>query len=49
MRDSMQKIAKGHGEHEDGDQGLARHLTKTGSRFDPGKIETEQGYVNGTV
>lgn len=31
MRDSMQKIAQGHGEHEDGDDGLVRHLTRTGT------------------
>lgn len=31
MRDSMQRIAKGHGSHEDGEEGLVRHLTKVGT------------------
>lgn len=31
MRDSMVNIAKGHGSHEDGEDGLRRHLTKTGT------------------
>ena len=28
MRDSLQKIQKGHAEHEGGDEGLTRHLSK---------------------
>ena len=27
MRDSLQKIGKGHAVHEDGEEGLTRHLT----------------------
>jgi len=38
MRDSLQKIAQGHGAHEEGHEGLARHLTKVGT--------IEQGFSN---
>ena len=31
LRDSFAIIAKGHGQHEDGDDGLVRHLTKVGT------------------
>lgn len=31
MRDSFKIIAKGHNVHEEGDEGLVRHLTKTGT------------------
>ena len=31
MRDSIQRIAQGHGQHEKGEEGLARHLTKVGT------------------
>lgn len=31
QRDSFAIIAKGHGEHEEGQDGLVRHLTKTGT------------------
>ncbi|KAI6714880.1 hypothetical protein JHW43_002534 [Diplocarpon mali] len=31
LRDSFAIIAKGHAEHEDGEEGLTRHLTKTGT------------------
>jgi hypothetical protein len=30
-RDSLQKIHKGHAQHEDGEEGLRRHLTRTGT------------------
>jgi len=41
LRDSLQKIAQGHGVHEDGEEGLVRHLTR---------VETsEQGYMNSTM
>jgi len=43
MRDSLQKIAKGHGSHKEGDEGLVRHLTKTGAL---GQEAMEQGYSN---
>ncbi|KAK5026429.1 hypothetical protein LTR16_012241, partial [Cryomyces antarcticus] len=29
MRDSLKKIGGGHAQHEDGEEGLHRHLTKT--------------------
>ena len=38
MRDSLQKIGKGHAVHEEGEEGLSRHITKTGYM--------EQGYTN---
>ena len=47
MRDSLQKIGKGHAVHADGDDGLALHLTKTGiptARADADYLE--RGYVN---
>ncbi len=31
LRDSFAIIAKGHNTHEDGEEGLTRHLTKTGT------------------
>lgn len=40
MRDSLQRVAKGHAVHEDGEEGLVRHLTKVGSADIP------QGYSN---
>ena len=40
MRDSLQKIGKGHAAHEEGEEGLMRHLTKTGT------MDMEQGYSN---
>jgi len=47
MRDSLQKIQKGHAAHEEGDEGLARHLTKTGTLSSGGPNgEMEQGYTN---
>jgi hypothetical protein len=41
FRDSMKKIAAGHLMHEDGEEGLMRHLTKTGT--------IEGGTIVGTV
>lgn len=32
MRDSLQKISQGHAEHEEGEEGLTRHLTNVGAR-----------------
>ena len=49
MRDSIQKIQKGHAEHEDGEDGLRRHLTKTGTLTGDGSNggpQMEQGYSN---
>lgn len=31
LRDSFQTIAKGHNRHEEGEEGLTRHLTKVGT------------------
>jgi hypothetical protein len=42
MRDSLQKIQKGHASHEDGEEGLVRHLTKVSNL--PENIEL--GYSN---
>ena len=33
MRDSLSKIGKGHAVHEDGEEGLQRHITRTVSGF----------------
>lgn len=43
MRDSLQKIHQGHAEHENGEEGLVRHLTKVGSLNDPSDME--RGYT----
>lgn len=50
MRDSMQKIAGGHGEHEDGEEGLVRHLTKVGTIEEgvAGSIGRKQEYSGGS-
>jgi len=50
IRDSLNKIAKGHASHEGGDDGLVRHLTKT-KKYDPDSATganglMEQGYTN---
>lgn len=47
MRDSLQKIAKGGAVHEDGEEGLGLHLTKSGivqGRNPPPVME--KGYTN---
>jgi glycerol uptake facilitator-like aquaporin len=52
MRDSLQKIHGGHAEHEDGDEGLTKHLSHVtgenirngGSAFD--EKMTERGFMN---
>jgi hypothetical protein len=41
LRDSFVIIAKGHGTHAEGDEGLVRHLTKVGT--------IEQGYAGSAV
>lgn len=41
MRDSLQKIGKGHAQHEHGEAGLVRHLTRVAS--------PEMGIINGAV
>jgi hypothetical protein len=52
LRDSFETIAKGHNIHEDGEEGLARHLTKVGtieqgSTSVFGGRSTEDPYANG--
>lgn len=48
MRDSLAAIQAGHKEHEDGEEGLVRHISRvTGTRF--GGVDTEQGIMNGAV
>ena len=46
MRDSLQKIGKGHAAHEDGEEGLARHLTKSGIPRTRDGEYFERGYAN---
>jgi len=40
MRDSLQKISKGHAEHEEGEEGLTRHLTNVGAYPQGGAISS---------
>jgi glycerol uptake facilitator-like aquaporin len=47
MRDSLQKIHQGHAEHEDGEEGLVRHITTHGSMPANGAISSGNGYSNG--
>lgn len=44
MRDSMVKIGKGHATHEDGEEGLRRHFTKTG-QMEGGATNASTGYA----
>ena len=46
MRDSLQKIGKGHAVHADGDDALALHLTKTGIPTMNSADYIERGYAN---
>lgn len=49
LRDTFAVIAKGHMVHEDGEEGLARHLTKTGT-LDvgiPREQSSDDAYTNG--
>lgn len=48
LRDSLQKIGKGHAVHEAGEEGLALHLTKTNiTREREDDVPTmEKGYTN---
>lgn len=46
MRDSLQKIGGGHAVHEDGEEGLALHLTKTRITMDNDTGTMERGYAN---
>jgi len=44
VKDSLQKIEKGHAEHEDGIDGLQKHLSRVQPDYSPPEIE--QGYSN---
>ena len=55
MRDSLIKIGKGHASHEEGDEGLKRHITQNGYmengttamlRKSEGQGGTPNGYQN---
>ncbi|KAL9619962.1 MAG: hypothetical protein Q9160_005431 [Pyrenula sp. 1 TL-2023] len=53
MRDSLQKVAQGHASHEEGDEGLTRHLSRVGAMKDTTdgmgtEGQTERGYMNAT-
>lgn len=45
MRDSLQKISKGHAEHEHGEQGLALHLTKSGIPMERGMADASKKFA----
>ncbi|KAI9744877.1 MAG: hypothetical protein M1818_001802 [Claussenomyces sp. TS43310] len=49
MRDSVRRIGTGHVQHEDGEEGLMRHLTKTGTieQGMGGNLARGEGYENG--
>ena len=47
MRDSLQKIGKGHAMHEGGEEGLHRHLTSTGI-VENGTTSMLSNHHNGT-
>jgi hypothetical protein len=52
MRDNIRAIPRGHGQHEEGEEGLKRHLTRVGT-LDGGSIGGNvikgEGYRNGTA
>lgn len=49
MRDSFAIIAKGHNVHAEGEEGLTRHLTKTGTieQGMAGNLQRREDYGNG--
>ena len=47
IRDSLQKIAAGHAHHEEGEDGLVRHLTKVNTA-EQKPYQSEQGFMNST-
>lgn len=50
LRDSIQKIAQGHGQHEEGEEGLVRHLTKVGTlEGGTGGRTVEQGMAGNMI
>lgn len=48
MRDSLQKIGKGHAVHEEGEEGLRRHMTNTGY-MEMGATNSVRGAEGGKV
>lgn len=46
-RDSLQRIGGGHAVHEDGEEGLALHLTKSGIPMERG-MDMERGMTSAT-
>lgn len=44
MRDSLQKIGKGHAQHEHGLEGLRKHLSRVQPDYSPSELEL--GYSN---
>jgi hypothetical protein len=51
LRDSIQRIAQGHGQHEEGEEGLVRHLTKVGTLEEDGAggRRVEQGMAGNMI
>ena len=47
IRDSLQKIQKGHADHEEGPAGLEKHLSRVGALKEP-QGASERGYMNAT-
>jgi hypothetical protein len=46
MRDSLKKISKGHAVHEEGEEGLSRHLSKTGIMENGTTNSLKKGFTN---
>ena len=44
IRDSLQKIGKGHAQHEHGIEGLKKHLSRVQPDYIPSEVEP--GYIN---
>jgi len=49
MRDSLEKIHKGHAEHEHGEEGLQKHLSRVASRPNGGAMNSTMNRSNGGV
>ncbi len=49
LRDSIQRIAQGHGQHEEGEEGLVRHLTKVGTLDQNERGGIEQGMAGNII
>jgi hypothetical protein len=48
LRESIQRIAKGHGQHQEGEEELVRHLTKVGTIEEgmAGNMARNENYQN---